>query len=159
MASSLSSSANKVVLQSINGKTFEVDEALAKQSVMIEHLIKDRLTKTGHVVIPNVSGNILAKIVEYCNCVVTQPPSDENDIELKAFVLDLVNNDEQTLFGLLVAADYLDIKGLLYISCEDVLDMIKRKDLLHICRIFNVKPKFSPKEVEMMQSTNLWALN
>ncbi|KAI5667145.1 hypothetical protein M9H77_16998 [Catharanthus roseus] len=127
MASSSSLSALKVILKSIDGKKFEVDEAVAKQSMMIEHLIEDRSTRTGLVVIPNVFGNILAKIFEYYKRVVTQPPSGENDVELKVFVSELVNNDEQTLFGLLVTADYLDIKGLLFLTCEDVLYMIKRK--------------------------------
>ncbi|KAI5663287.1 hypothetical protein M9H77_22610 [Catharanthus roseus] len=44
--------------------------------------------------------------------VVSQPPFGENDFELKAYVLELVNDDQETLFGLLVSADYLDIKGL-----------------------------------------------
>ncbi|KAI5667234.1 hypothetical protein M9H77_17087 [Catharanthus roseus] len=139
-------SAVKVFLQSIDGKTFEVDEAVAKQSVMIEHLIKDKLTRTGLVIIPNVSGDVLAKIVDYCKCVVIKPPSGENDVELRAFVSELVNDDEETVFGLLVAVYYLDIKGLLSLACENVLDMIKRNDPAHICRIFDI-------------SANPWAFN
>ncbi|KAI5658144.1 hypothetical protein M9H77_26937 [Catharanthus roseus] len=145
MASSSSSSTVKFVFQSINGKIFEVYEAVAKQFVTIEQLIEDRLTRIGLVVIPNVSGNILAKTVKYCNHVLTKPPS--------------MNNDEQTLFGLLVAADYLDIKGLLSLSCEHVLDMVKRKDLAHIRRLFNITPQFSPEEDERMRTANPWAFN
>ncbi|KAI5640844.1 hypothetical protein M9H77_00414 [Catharanthus roseus] len=33
--------------------------------------------------------------------VVSQPPFGENDFELKAYVLELVNDDQETLFGLL----------------------------------------------------------
>ncbi|KAI5648794.1 hypothetical protein M9H77_34799 [Catharanthus roseus] len=87
-----------------------------KQSVTNEHLIKDR---TAPVVIHNVSCDILAMIVEYCKSVATQPLFGENDIELKVFVSKLVNDNDQTLFGLLVAADYLNIKGLLSLACED----------------------------------------
>ncbi|KAI5681884.1 hypothetical protein M9H77_03112 [Catharanthus roseus] len=111
MASSLSSSTIKVVLQSSRDKTFKVDEAIAKQSMTIEHLIEDMLTSSGPVVIPNVSSDILAKIIEYCKRVVTKPPFDENDVKLKAFVLRLVNDDEETLFGLIVAAHHLAIKN------------------------------------------------
>ncbi|KAI5667531.1 hypothetical protein M9H77_17384 [Catharanthus roseus] len=64
MAFSSSSSAIKVVLQSIDGKTLEVDEVVAKQFVTIEHLLEDRLTRTGPMVIPNIFGDILAKIVK-----------------------------------------------------------------------------------------------
>lgn len=65
----------------------------------IQHIIEDRLTSSGTIVIPNVFGDILAKIVEYYNRVVTKPPFNENNIELKAFVSILVNDDEETLFG------------------------------------------------------------
>ncbi|KAI5682150.1 hypothetical protein M9H77_03378 [Catharanthus roseus] len=140
VASSSSSSAIKVVLQSIDGRTFE-----------------DRLTRTGPVVIPDVSGDILAKII-YCKRMVTKLPSDENDVELKP-LSKLVNDDEQTLFGLFVVADLLNIKGLLSITCENILDMIKCKDPMYIHRVFNITPKFSPEEEERLRSANLWAFN
>ncbi|KAI5672072.1 hypothetical protein M9H77_12436 [Catharanthus roseus] len=108
------------------------------------------LTRTSHVIIPNVSDDILAKIVNYYKRVVTQPPFGENNIELKAFVLELVKDDEETQFGLLVTADYLDIKGLLSLACENILDMIKHKDPVHIHRIFNIRSEFTPEEEERM---------
>ncbi|KAI5683287.1 hypothetical protein M9H77_04515 [Catharanthus roseus] len=124
MAFSSSSSTIKVVLQSIDGKTFEVDKAVTKQSVTIEQLIEDRLIEP-----------VLRSSLMFLR-VVTQPPSGENDVEQKAFVSELVNDNEQTLFGLLVAVDYLEIKGLMSLACEDVLDMIKRKAFQHHTRIF-----------------------
>ncbi|KAI5661627.1 hypothetical protein M9H77_20950 [Catharanthus roseus] len=119
----------KVVLRSINGKTLKVDQVKQNQSCSL----------------PNVHGDILAKIVEYYNNV--------------AFVLELVNDDEQTLVGLLVAVDYLNIKGLFSLACENILDMIKRKDQAHICKLFNIMPKFSLEEKERMRSANPWTFN
>ncbi|KAI5667095.1 hypothetical protein M9H77_16948 [Catharanthus roseus] len=84
-------------------------------------------------------------IVEYCKCVVTQSPSSDNDVELKAFVSELVNDDEQILFRLLVAVDYLAIKGLLSLACEEFLYFSKRKDPTHIRRLFNITLEFFPK--------------
>ncbi|KAI5654222.1 hypothetical protein M9H77_31409 [Catharanthus roseus] len=86
------------------------------------------------------------KIVEYCNRVVTQPPSIDNDVDLKAFILELVNTDEQTLFGLLVTVDYLAIKRILSLAYEEFL-------------LFNIMPKFSSEEEKWMRSANPWAFN
>ncbi|KAI5649853.1 hypothetical protein M9H77_35858 [Catharanthus roseus] len=108
---------------------------------------------------PNVPGDILVKIIEYYKCMVTQPSFSENDVERKAFVSELVNDDEQTLLRLLVAADYLDIKGLLSFACENVSYMIKRKDPMHIRSLFNILLKFSLEEEERIRSANLWAFN
>ncbi|KAI5673028.1 hypothetical protein M9H77_13392 [Catharanthus roseus] len=120
---------------SIDGKTFEVYE-VAKQSVMIEHLIEDRLTRTSPVVIPNVFGGILAKIIEYCNRMVTKPSSGANDIELNSFVSELT----------IGCYNYLDIKNLLSLTCEHVLDLIKCKDPTHIHRLLNITLNFHQKK-------------
>ncbi|KAI5652518.1 hypothetical protein M9H77_29705 [Catharanthus roseus] len=111
------------------------------------------------ILLSKVHGNILAKVLEYCKSVVTQPPADENHVDLKAFVSVLVNDHEEAVFGLLVAVDYLDIKSLLSLVCEDVSDMIKRKDLEHIRRIFNITQDFSPEEEEQKRRENPWAFN
>ncbi|KAI5650295.1 hypothetical protein M9H77_36300 [Catharanthus roseus] len=95
----------------------------------------DYLASRDPIFLPKVHGNTLAKVLEYCKHVVTQPPSDENDIDLKAFVSGLVNDHEETLFRLL------------------------HKDLEYICRIFNITPDFFSEEEEKMQRENLWAFN
>ncbi|KAI5681968.1 hypothetical protein M9H77_03196 [Catharanthus roseus] len=95
------------------------------------------LHSRGLILLPKVPSNILAKVIEYCKRVVTQPSASENDVNLKAFVFALVNDDEETLFGLLVATNYLNINGLFSLSCEDVLDMSE-----HIHRIFSIMLDF-----------------
>ncbi|KAI5657582.1 hypothetical protein M9H77_26375 [Catharanthus roseus] len=60
----------------------------------------------------------LGKIVEYCKGLVTQPPFGDNDLEINCFISELVNDDEQTLF----AADYLALKGIFSLSCEENMD-------------------------------------
>ncbi|KAI5661886.1 hypothetical protein M9H77_21209 [Catharanthus roseus] len=94
MASSSSLSAIKVVLQSINGKTFEVDEAIAK------------LTRIGPVIIPNVSGNILTKIVEYCKRV--YDPNYAWDRSLKASHHIYCNKYNAVFDGTTLHSLYLD---------------------------------------------------
>ncbi|KAI5666662.1 hypothetical protein M9H77_16515 [Catharanthus roseus] len=44
--------------------------------------------------------------------------SGEDEVELKSFVHELVNDDEPTLFSLLLAVDYLGINGLLSLACN-----------------------------------------
>ncbi|KAI5671872.1 hypothetical protein M9H77_12236 [Catharanthus roseus] len=128
---------------SIDDKTFKLDEVVANQSVTIEHMIEGRLTSNSPVVIPNVSGDILRKIVKYCKHVLTKSSFGENDVELKAFISQLVNDDEETLFRLLVVVDYLAMKRLLSLAFEEFFDLIKCKDPVHIRKIFKITLEFS----------------
>ena len=47
--------------------------------------------------------------------------------------------DQQTLFDLILAANYLDIKGLLHVTCGKVADMMRNKSAEEIRRTFNIK--------------------
>ena len=44
-----------------------------------------------------------------------------------------------TLFQLILAANYLDIKGLLHVTCGKVADMMKGKTPEQIRKTFNIK--------------------
>ncbi|KAI5677241.1 hypothetical protein M9H77_08191 [Catharanthus roseus] len=93
-----------------DGITVEVNDIAAKQSVTIKHMIEDNLANKGPILLTKVPGNILAKVLEHYKRVVTQPPAGGND-------------HEKSMFRLLVVAD-LDIKVLLSLDCEDILEQI-----------------------------------
>ena len=50
-----------------------------------------------------------------------------------------MDKDQETLFNLILAANYLDIKGLLNVACWKVGDMIRGKTPEEIRKTFNIK--------------------
>ena len=54
--------------------------------------------------------------------------------------------DQETLFNLILAANYLDIKGLLNVSCWKVGDMIRGKTPEEIRKTFNIKNDLPEKD-------------
>ena len=54
------------------------------------------------------------------------------------------------------AANYLDIKGLLDVTCKTVANMIKGKSPDEIRRTFNIKNDFTPEEEEQIRKENAW---
>ena len=64
--------------------------------------------------------------------------------------------DQGTLFELILAANYLDIKGLLDVTCKTVADMIKGKTPEEIRKTFNIKNVFTPSEEEQVRKENEW---
>ena len=64
--------------------------------------------------------------------------------------------DQGTLFELILAANYLDIKGLLDVICKTIANMIKGKTPEQIRKTFNIKNDFTPSEEERVRKENEW---
>ncbi|KAL0550597.1 hypothetical protein IC582_015119 [Cucumis melo] len=154
------SSSKKITLKSSDGDYFEVDGAVALQSQTIRHMIEDSCADNG-IPLPNVNSKILAKVIEYCrkhvNASSLDPAPSVDD--LKTWDRDFVNVDQATLFDLILglAANYLDIKSLLDLTCQTVADMIKGKTPEEIRKTFNIKNDFTPEEEEEVRRENQWA--
>lgn len=156
----------KFILRSSDGETFEVTGAVAMESQTIKHMIEDGCADTA-IPVPNVTGSILAKVIEYCKRHVDAAPKSEGgagdgdkkpvDEELKVFDAEFVKVDQATLFDLILAANYLNIKSLLDLTCQTVADMIKGKTPEEIRKTFNIKNDFTPEEEEEVRRENAWA--
>ena len=133
--------------------------AAATMSQTIRHMIEDGCTEGG-VPVPNVTGRILAKVLEYCNKHAADAESNKEELDKfdKAFV-DEVKADQATLFDLILAANYLNVKGLLDLTCQTVADMIKDKSVEEIRQTFNIKNDFTPEEEAEIRKENQWAFD
>ena len=142
-----------VTLVSSDGERFEVTHEAAALSQTIHHMIEDDCVENG-VPLPNVNSGILSKVIEYCNRHVA-PATGEQD--LKSFDDSFIKVDQATLYDIILAANYLDIKSLLDLSCQTVADMIKGKSPEEIRKTFNITNDFTPEEEEEIRKENQWA--
>jgi len=151
----------RVKLKSSDDEMFEVDEAVAFESQTMKNMIED----TGidnPIPLPNVTSKILAKVIEYCKYHVENQKTSEDkpatpEDEIKAWDAEFVKVDQATLFELILAANYLNIKNLLDLTCQTVADMIKGKTPEEIRKTFNIKNDFTPEEEEEVRRENQWA--
>ncbi|KAI4305640.1 hypothetical protein L6164_028996 [Bauhinia variegata] len=111
-----------------------------------------------NIPLPNVSGPILAKVIEYMKKHI-EGKKEEDEGRLRAWDTEFVKVDQQTLFDLIMAANYLNIKGLLDLACQAVADMIQGRNPEEIRRFFNIKNDFTPEEEEEMRRENQWAFD
>ncbi|KAJ7978631.1 SKP1-like protein [Quillaja saponaria] len=154
-------SAKKITLKSSDGETFEIDEDVALESQTIKHLIEDDCADNV-IPVPNVSGQILAKVIEYCKKHVEVGDTADNNIKiddqtLKNWDAEFVKVDQSTLIDLILAANYLNVKSLLDLTCQAVADIIKGKTPEEIRKTFNIKNDFTPEEEEEVRRENQWA--
>ncbi|KAF9624594.1 hypothetical protein IFM89_012016 [Coptis chinensis] len=137
------STRRKVTLKSSDGKVFEVEEDVIIQSQTIKHLIEDDCADDG-ISLANVTGEILDKVIVYCKqhaeCKKNAEKSGYKDNEELKKEDHCKNHerfmkvDQETLYDLISASSYLNIKSLMNICCQKVADMIKGKNWTRFVR-------------------------
>ena len=129
-----SAAAKKLTLKSSDGQAVAVDVAVAMASQTIKHMVEDGCADN-IIPLPNVTAKILSKVIEYCKKHVQASPkpadssaaADANSTtstaaaapaeDLKSFDAEFIKVDQITLVDLILAAHYLNIKGLLDLTC------------------------------------------
>lgn len=113
-------------LQSSDGEIFEVDVEIVKTFFMIRDMEMD-VDEQEVVPLPKVNSAILNKIIQWATYHRDDPPLPEDDEDrekrtddISSWDEEFLNMDNSTLFELISAANYLDIKGLLDVSCKAV---------------------------------------
>ncbi|KIW21840.1 E3 ubiquitin ligase complex SCF subunit sconC [Cladophialophora immunda] len=143
---------NQLTLECADGKTIVVDRDIAE----VCRLIKDRVGDRGKdafkkpIPIPCVNAAVLKKVIEWCtrhrqNGV---RPEDGPHLWQEIAGVDIwdqefVQVDQEMLFEILLAADYLDIEGLLDLCFETIANLMKGKS-----------PRGSPKDLQHSERSN-----
>ena len=112
----------------------------------------------------NVSGKDLTKVIEYCTFKVNSKKKNADgnvmsEEDVKNWESDFVKVDQGTLFQLILAANYLNIKELLDLTCFTVASMIRGKSPEEIRKAFNIKNDFTPEEEEEVRREHQWAFD
>ena len=156
-----------IKIQSNEGEVFTIETEIAKKSGTIRNMLEDLgmeedADNEEAVPLPNVSTNILKKVIQWSTHHKDEPtPVDDENTpkrtdDISSWDLDFLKVDQGTLFELILAANYLDIKGLLDVTCKTVANMIKGKSPEEIRKTFNIKNDFSPAEEEQIRKENEW---
>ena len=157
-------SETKVRLLCSDGETVEIDISVAEKSVLIKGLIDDGGTDE-EIPLPNVKKPILDKVVQFCTHLLDNaPPEIEKPLrstDMSAVVADwyakFINLDQEVLFEIIMASNYLDIKPLLELACAKVASLIKNKSVQEIRQFFNIENDFTPEEEAQIMEENKWA--
>jgi S-phase kinase-associated protein 1 len=144
----------------------EVEEKVARMSQTISNMLEDLGNSDLPVPLHNVSTKILTKVVEYCKYHTENPETqsadsqttqtDKTALDISPWDKNFCEIDQETLFELILAANFLDIKPLLDLTCKTVANMIKGKSPEEIRKTFNIKNDFTPEEEEQIRKENEW---
>ncbi|KAI8608861.1 putative negative regulator sulfur controller-3 [Chytriomyces sp. MP71] len=159
-----------VKLTSSDQQEFRIERSVAERSVLLKNMIEDvGETDDLPIPLPNVTAAILKKVLEYCEHHKTDPlPSMDEDKEaseatkrqtddIDEWDAGFIKVDNDVLFEIILAANYLDIKALLDLGCKTVANMLKGKSAEQIREMFNIENDFTPEEEEQIRRENEWA--
>ncbi|KAG0648397.1 E3 ubiquitin ligase complex SCF subunit [Hyphodiscus hymeniophilus] len=163
----MSAPAGQIILLSNDGVQVTVDRLVAERSMLIKNMLED-LGDTAletPVPIPNVNESVLKKVIEWCEHHKNDPPTtvdDDSDSRKKTTDIEewdqkFMQVDQEMLFEIILASNYLDIKPLLDVGCKTVANMIKGKSPEEIRKTFNITNDFTPEEEEQIRRENEWA--
>mmetsp|Transcript_21585 Transcript_21585/g.43100 ORF Transcript_21585/g.43100 Transcript_21585/m.43100 type:complete len:172 (+) Transcript_21585:121-636(+) len=154
-----------VRLVSQEGESFDIEISVARASELVKTMIDDEQDdEAQEIPLPNVKGQILAKVVEFCRHHENEPmPDIEKPLKssnmaevVPEWDANFVDIEQEVLFELILAANYMDIKSLLDLTCAKVASMIKGKTPEEIRKTFNIVNDFTPEEEAQVREENKW---
>ena len=149
------------------GEVFSVSMPVASMSKLVETTIDpdDDDDNAQEVPLPNVKATVLSKVVEFCTHyqtteemtpIETPIRSSKTEEVVQQWYADFVKIDHVLLFELVTAANYLDIKPLLDLTCFAVAVLIKGKSAEDMRKIFNISSDFGPEDEAAVEEENKW---
>lgn len=153
-----------VKLTTMDGETVEVEKEIACKSILIRGIVDDSGVEE-EIPLPAIKRAILDKIIEYCRYINSnQEPEIEKPLRttqlsdvVSEWYANFVNIDQEVLFELILAANFMDIKSLLELACAKVASLIKGMTIPEIREFFNIENDFTPEEEAQIMDENRWA--
>ena len=156
------------------GDKFPVAMTVANMSELVKSMMDDNeddddddddeADKSTEIPLPNVKSEVLRKVIEFCEHHLAEPMTEiEKPLKSQAMAdvvqkwyADFVDLEQVLLFELILAANYMDIKPLLDLTCATVASMIKGKTPDEIRATFNITNDFTPEEEAAVREENKW---
>mmetsp|Transcript_36346 Transcript_36346/g.81936 ORF Transcript_36346/g.81936 Transcript_36346/m.81936 type:complete len:169 (-) Transcript_36346:166-672(-) len=162
----MSSSKRMVTLLSPDKQTFQVPWDVAMRSTVIKQMLEDlpepeEGTEDQTDPVPlmdrSCSANVLEKVLEYLKKHHDFDKSNASQEDKDAWDKKYVEVEDEVLFHLILAANFLDIKDLLDLTCKTVAEYIKQCKTPEEIRLrFNIPNDFTPEEEEEVRKENAW---
>jgi S-phase kinase-associated protein 1 len=156
-----------ITLVSKEGDAYEVPMAVAKMSVLVADTFDadeddDEAEPVKDFPLPNVTSGVLEKVIEFCKHFQEEPmttiqtPLKSSKLEdlVQQWYADFVKVPKTLLFDLVAAANYMDIKPLLDLTCLAVSILIKGKSAAELRSMFNLSDELSHEEEAQMAQGN-----
>ena len=170
----------KVTLVSGEGEKFEVERVIAERSLLLKNFLSNMLNNNIDdddaagankneseeeivIPVPNVRSSVLEKVIQWAeHHKDSKFPDDDDDDSRKSAPIDswdreFLKVDQEMMYEIILAANYLNIKPLLDSGCRVVAEMNRGRTPEEIRKTFNIVNDFTPEEEAAIKRENEWA--
>ncbi|CAM36326.1 Skp1-related protein [Caenorhabditis elegans] len=134
---------------SSDGVVSKMSEKAVQQSKTLSNLIEnlgytiENIETRDPIPVTNVNGKTMAKVAELCEKHKADAIPEDNMNVLKTLTIPewdqkFLKIEDEALFDLILASNFLDIKGLMYYGCKTVSNMAKGKTTAELREIFGI---------------------
>lgn len=146
-----------ITLGCADGHTRVTTERAIRWSKTITDLIVDVDTDTDQPIpLPEIDGETLNKIMVFFEQYVDADDAQDPKGPLTQWDKEFCQLENDKLFKVIMAANYLAIPRLMHLACTTVADMITGKTAAEIREVFNIKNDFTPEEMARIEQENEW---
>jgi len=154
----------KLCLVSNDDVMFKADRGNMKLNRLVSEMCEDNEEEELVIPLPNVSSKDLKKVIEFCDYFHINPmkavdkPLKSTNLEdcVGKWYSDFINMPKEDVFNMVLAANYLDNKPLLELSCAKVATFIKGRTPEEIRNVFEIENDFSHEEEVRIREDNKW---
>ncbi|EPY36925.1 S-phase kinase-associated protein 1 [Strigomonas culicis] len=141
-------------------------------SGLLKDMLDDQEGGDAIIPIPNVSGRTLCLVLEYMEYHSNNPAEPiekplkttidsllcewDKDFLFHKLLKDHDETQHEVLIDVIMAANFLNVKDLLDLTCACVANMIRGKSAEEIRALFNIENDFSPEEEDKIRDENRW---
>lgn len=165
----------KFVLVSSDDEKFPTEQKVMEKSNLLKNMLKDLFPsdeddeeeedddEPTEIPLPNVSSSVMRFILEWCEHYKDEEFDDDLDDDSKKSApiaewdKNFLSTDQEMLYEIILAANYLNIKPLLNAGCKMVAEMIRGKSPDEIRKTFNIVNDFTAEEEAAIKRENEWA--
>ncbi|KAJ1794626.1 hypothetical protein LPJ59_004494 [Coemansia sp. RSA 2399] len=150
-----------ITLRSSDNEEFVVDKEVATQCNLVDSFLADHDGTDICIPLPKVDGKTLKKVIEFCEhhkddpvggIVYEEVPKRSDDMD--PWDKEFIDVENETMFDVLLAANYMECKALLDLGCAQFANMIRNKDATTIREMFNITSDFTEEEREQIRKEN-----
>lgn len=145
-------------------KIAKLKNELATPSTTMEQTSESYLPSEP-ILLSNITGSVMQKVLDYVEHHKNDPPLPPNyDVQIREWDhLDewdesYLKVDQMTLFSIICAANYLNIKTLLDLTCKAVAGMIRGKGVDELRAYFGAPDDLTEEEKAAIEKENEWLI-